>query len=67
MAHNEASARVSQKPGYQVVSEGEEKAGPQNSSQQHVTARVAAYQYKRPDDLRVEVSGLSQHLLGMLC
>ena len=54
MAHNEASARVSQKPGYQVVSEGEEKAGPQNSSQQHVTARV-------------EVSGLSQQLLGMLC
>ena len=53
MAHNEASARVSQKLGYHVVSEGEEKAGPQNSSQQHVTARV-------------EVSGLSQQLLGML-
>lgn len=66
MAHNEASARVSQKLGYQVVSEGEEKAGPQKSSQRHVTARVAAYNYKRPDDLRVEVSGLSQHLLGML-
>lgn len=66
VAQNEASARVSQKLGYQVVSEGEEKAGPQNSSQRHVTARVAAYNYKRPDDLCVEVSGLSQQLLGML-
>lgn len=66
VAQNEASARVSQKLGYQVVSEGEEKAGPQNSSQRHVIARVEADTYKRPDDLHVEVFGLSQQLLGML-
>ena len=42
VAQNEASARVSQKLGYQVVSEGEEKAGPENSPQRHVTARVEA-------------------------
>nr|WP_324011076.1 GNAT family protein [Parvimonas sp. C2] len=48
VAHNEASARVSQKLGYQVVFEGEEKAGPQNSSQRHVTARVATPQLQAP-------------------